>query len=161
MNLIDAVLIISGMFVVTFGVRFVLFARAHKVVMPDFLERALKFVPVRRVNRDHNTNDIDARSAHQYVFNSILGLLGGIAAFVVVFGGNSKLLTILVGVIVFFCVEIRFFRLSNERKTWKRFFCSISHRNLNTIYLPIKVTILLDQHLSGLTSTMSENVKTR
>jgi branched-subunit amino acid transport protein len=34
------------MFAVTFGIRFGLFARAHKVTMPAWLENALKFVPV-------------------------------------------------------------------------------------------------------------------
>ena len=38
--------IVVGMFVVTFGIRFVLYARAHKVSLPDWVENALRFVPV-------------------------------------------------------------------------------------------------------------------
>ena len=38
--------ILVGMFVITFGIRFVLLARAHKVVLPSGLERGLKYVPV-------------------------------------------------------------------------------------------------------------------
>ncbi|AWY00860.1 branched-chain amino acid transport [Marinomonas primoryensis] len=101
MNLIDAVLIISGMFVVTFGVRFVLFARAHKVVMPDFLERALKFVPV-AVLTAIITPMILMPDQHINVSLFNPWLLGGIAAFVVGIWRQQQLLTILVGVIVFF-----------------------------------------------------------
>ena len=38
-------LLIFGMFVVTFSVRYVLFAAAGKVVFPDWLNKALEFVP--------------------------------------------------------------------------------------------------------------------
>ncbi|MEP7729076.1 AzlD domain-containing protein [Marinomonas primoryensis] len=101
MNLIDAVLIISGMFVVTFGVRFVLFARAHKVVMPDFLERALKFVPVAVLTAIITPMIL---MPDQYINMSLFNpwLLGGIAAFVVGIWRQQQLLTIFVGVIVFF-----------------------------------------------------------
>ncbi|GAA0219833.1 AzlD domain-containing protein [Marinomonas primoryensis] len=101
MNLIDAVLIISGMFVVTFGVRFVLFARAHKVVMPDFLERALKFVPVAVLTAIITPMIL---MPDQHINMSLFNpwLLGGIAAFVVGIWRQQQLLTILVGVIVFF-----------------------------------------------------------
>ncbi|MFT4574862.1 MAG: branched-subunit amino acid transport protein [Marinomonas primoryensis] len=101
MNLIDAVLIISGMFVVTFGVRFVLFARAHKVVMPDFLERALKFVPV-AVLTAIITPMILMPDQHINISLFNPWLLGGIAAFVVGIWRQQQLLTILVGVVVFF-----------------------------------------------------------
>ncbi|MFQ3186682.1 MAG: branched-subunit amino acid transport protein [Marinomonas primoryensis] len=101
MNLIDAVLIISGMFVVTFGVRFVLFARAHKVVMPDFLERALKFVPV-AVLTAIITPMILMPDQHINIFLFNPWLLGSVAAFVVGIWRQQQLLTILVGVVVFF-----------------------------------------------------------
>ena len=101
MNLIDAVLIISGMFVVTFGVRFVLFARAHKVVMPDFLERALKFVPVAVLTAIITPMIL---MPDQHINMSLFNpwLLGGVAAFVVGIWRQQQLLTILVGVVVFF-----------------------------------------------------------
>ncbi|WP_392384059.1 AzlD domain-containing protein [Marinomonas primoryensis] len=107
MNLIDAVLIISGMFVVTFGVRFVLFARAHKVVMPDFLERALKFVPV-AVLTAIITPMILMPDQHINISLFNPWLLGGIAAFVVGIWRQQQLLTILVGVVVFFASKYVF-----------------------------------------------------
>jgi|TARA_R110001583_G_scaffold2252_2_gene16614 branched-subunit amino acid transport protein len=101
MNLIDAVLIISGMFIVTFGVRFVLFARAHKVVMPEFLERALKFVPVAVLTAIITPMIL---MPDQHINMSLFNpwLLGGVAAFVVGIWRQQQLLTILVGVVVFF-----------------------------------------------------------
>ena len=107
MNLVDAVLIISGMFVVTFGVRFVLFARAHKVVMPDFLERALKFVPVAVLTAIITPMILmPDQQVDMSLFNP--WLLGGIAAFAVGIWRQQQLLTILVGVIVFFVSKYAF-----------------------------------------------------
>ncbi|MEI6896716.1 MAG: AzlD domain-containing protein [Psychromonas sp.] len=37
--------LILGMFIITFGIRFVMFAIAGKITFPDWLEMALKFVP--------------------------------------------------------------------------------------------------------------------
>ncbi|MDE8603321.1 AzlD domain-containing protein [Marinomonas sp. RSW2] len=101
MSLMDSVLIIFGMFIVTFGVRFVLFARAHKVVMPAFLERALKFVPVAVLTAIITPMIL---MPDQHINISLLNpwLLGGVAAFVVGIWRQQQLLTILVGVVVFF-----------------------------------------------------------
>jgi len=82
------------MFVVTFGSgEFVLFARAHKCNAAIFLERALKFVSVAGVNREHNTNGYwMPDQQHQYVLYSIL-VCWCIAAFVVgIWGNKSSLL---------------------------------------------------------------------
>ncbi|MCB1639945.1 MAG: AzlD domain-containing protein, partial [Thiothrix sp.] len=38
--------IILGMLLVTYGIRFVLYARAHRTHIPAWMEEALKFVPV-------------------------------------------------------------------------------------------------------------------
>ena len=38
-------LLIFGMFVITFAIRFVMFAFAGKLSFPDWMEKALKFVP--------------------------------------------------------------------------------------------------------------------
>ena len=101
MSLMDSVLIIFGMFIVTFGVRFVLFARAHKVVMPAFLERALKFVPVAVLTAIITPMIL---MPDQHINMSLFNpwLLGGVAAFVVGIWRQQQLLTILVGVVVFF-----------------------------------------------------------
>jgi len=39
------VALIIGMFVITFGIRFIMFAFAGKMTFPNWLEMALKFVP--------------------------------------------------------------------------------------------------------------------
>ncbi|TYL47721.1 AzlD domain-containing protein [Marinomonas sp. IMCC 4694] len=107
MNTLDAILIIMGMFVVTFGVRFVLFARAHKVIMPVFVEKALKYVPV-AVLTAIITPMIFVRGDQLVlsVFNP--WLLGALAAFAVGVWRQHQLLTILVGVMVFFAAKYAF-----------------------------------------------------
>jgi len=97
-------LIIAGMFVVTFGIRFVLFAKAHKIVMPFFLERALKFVPVAVLTAIiapmiFTTNNVIQFSLSNEWF------LGAAAAFVVGVWLQKQLLTIVIGVAVFFLVK--------------------------------------------------------
>lgn len=101
MSVLDSVSIIFGMFVVTFGVRFVLFARAHKVVVPDWLERALKFVPVAVLTA--------IITPMVFVLNGQLTLSlgnpwlwGAVAAFAIGIWRQQQLLTISVGVLVFF-----------------------------------------------------------
>ena len=101
MSVLDSVSIIFGMFVVTFGVRFVLFARAHKVVMPDWLERALTFVPVAVLTA--------IITPMVFVLNGQLTLSlgnpwlwGAVAALAIGIWRQQQLLTISVGVLVFF-----------------------------------------------------------
>lgn len=104
MGLLDSVLIIVGMFVVTFGVRFVLFARAHKVVMPIFVERALKFVPV-AVLTAIIIPMIFMVDKQVSLSLSNPWLIGAFTAFVVGVWRQHQLLTILVGVVVFFIAK--------------------------------------------------------
>lgn len=104
MTVWQSVLIITGMFAVTFGVRFVLFARADKVVMPAFIERALKFVPV-AVLTAIITPMILMPNQHMDLSLSNPWLLGAFAAFVVGIWQQQQLLTILVGVLVFFIAK--------------------------------------------------------
>ncbi|MBD5772166.1 AzlD domain-containing protein [Marinomonas colpomeniae] len=104
MNVLDSVLIIVGMFVVTFGVRFVLFARAHKVVMPVFVERALKFVPV-AVLTAIIVPMIFMKDNQMNLSLSNPWLIGAIVAFVVGIWRQHQLLTIFVGVVVFFIAK--------------------------------------------------------
>ena len=104
MNLTEGVFIIFGMFAVTFGVRFVLFARAHKVVMPIFVERALKFVPVAVLTAIITPmvlipdNVVNVSLANPW-------LLGALAAFSIGIWRQQQLLTISVGVAVFFIAK--------------------------------------------------------
>ncbi|SHF23559.1 Branched-chain amino acid transport protein [Marinomonas polaris DSM 16579] len=107
MTLWQGSLIILGMFAVTFGVRFVLFARADKVVMPAFIEKALKFVPV-AVLTAIITPMILMPNKHVDFSSSNPWLLGALAAFVVGIWRQQQLLTILVGVLVFFAAKYGF-----------------------------------------------------
>jgi branched-subunit amino acid transport protein len=101
MSFTQAVFIILGMFVVTFGIRFVLFARAHKVVMPLFVERALKFVPI-AVLTAIITPMVLMPNDELAVSLDNPWLLGALAAFGVGIWRQHQLLTISVGVAVFF-----------------------------------------------------------
>lgn len=104
MDLLDSTLIIVGMFIVTFGVRFVLFARAHKVVMPIFVERALKFVPVAVLTAIiipmifMADNQMNVSLINPW-------LIGAFAAFAVGIWRQHQLLTIFIGVMVFFIAK--------------------------------------------------------
>ncbi|MEO9275356.1 AzlD domain-containing protein [Marinomonas sp. 5E14-1] len=104
MSLLESVLIILGMFVVTFGVRFVLFARAHKVVMPVFVERALKFVPVAVLTAIITPMVFMTERQMNISINSPW-LVGAFAAFAVGIWRQHQLLTIFVGVTVFFIAK--------------------------------------------------------
>jgi branched-subunit amino acid transport protein len=107
MTLMDSVLVIAGMFVVTFGVRFMLFARAHKVSMPAFLDRALKFVPV-AVLTSIITPMIFVSEHRMNVSFENPWLLGALVAFFVGLWRQQQLLTIVVGVVVFFAAKYAF-----------------------------------------------------
>lgn len=93
--------IILGMFVVTFGIRFVLYARAHRVVLPQWMEDALRFVPVAVLTAIITPMILMPDSALLLDWQNPW-LLGSLAAFIVGLWRQQPLLTILVGVCVFF-----------------------------------------------------------
>lgn len=107
MTLWQGFFILFGMFVVTFCVRFVLFARADKVVMPAFIEKALKFVPVAVLTAIITPMTL-MPNQHIDISLSNPWLLGALAAFVVGVWRQQQLLTILVGVLVFFVAKYGF-----------------------------------------------------
>ncbi len=104
MSFFESVVVITGMFLVTFGVRFVLFARAHKVVMPEFVEKALRFVPVAVLTAIITpmilmpTKTLDLSWHNPW-------LIGGVAAFTTGVWRQNQLLTISVGVVAFFVAK--------------------------------------------------------
>lgn len=101
MSVSQAALIIAGMFIVTFGVRFVLLARAHKVTMPLYVEQALKYVPV-AVLTAIITPMVTMPDKQLDLHFDNPWLLGAVAAFLVGIWRQQQLLTIVVGVVVFF-----------------------------------------------------------
>ncbi|WP_394179381.1 AzlD domain-containing protein [Marinomonas posidonica] len=101
MSVLQSVMIILGMFIVTFGVRFVLLARAHKVTMPSYVEQGLKYVPV-AVLTAIITPMVLMPSGEMEVSLDNPWLLGAMAAFLVGIFRQQQLLTIVTGVLVFF-----------------------------------------------------------
>lgn len=95
------VAIILGMFAVTFSIRFVLYARAHRVTLPDWVENGLRFVPVAvltaiitpMILMPDNQWGIDGQNPW---------LAGSLVAFIVGLWRQQPLLTIVSGVSVFF-----------------------------------------------------------
>lgn len=99
------VLIIVGMFVVTFGIRFCLLARASKVVMPSWVEGALGFVPVSVLAAIIMPMVFMPNGQFDIGFSNPW-LLGAIAAFAVGLLKQNQLLTIVVGVVVFYLCKL-------------------------------------------------------
>lgn len=93
--------IILGMFVVTFGVRFVLYARAHRVVLPVWIEDALRFVPVAVLTAIITPMILMPDKVLTFDWQNPW-LLGSLTAFIVGLWKQQPLLTILTGVVVFF-----------------------------------------------------------
>ncbi|MDB4837622.1 AzlD domain-containing protein [Marinomonas sp.] len=107
MSFLSAVFILLGMFTVTFGVRFVLLASAHKVVMPVFVERGLKFVPVAVLTAIIIPMILMPDQQLDISLTNVW-LLGGLAAFIIGIWRQQQLLTIATGVGVFFLVKYLF-----------------------------------------------------
>jgi len=99
------ILIILGMFVVTFGVRFCLFAKASRVVMPGWIEGALGFVPI-SVLSAIIVPMIFMPNGELGISLSNPWLIGAGAAFVVGLLKQNQLLTIVVGVAVFYLSKL-------------------------------------------------------
>lgn len=97
--------VVFGMFVVTFAIRFVLLARAHRTHLPVWLEEALRFVPV-AVLTAIIMPMILIPNKHWDLSWDNPWLLGGVAAFVIGLVLRKPLITILVGVVVFFVSKV-------------------------------------------------------
>jgi branched-subunit amino acid transport protein len=96
--------VIMGMFVVTFGVRFVLYARAEKVTLPLWVEKALRFVPVSVLSAlimpmiFMPNKQWDISLANPW-------LVGSVVAFILGLVRQQPLLTIVGGVVAFFLTQ--------------------------------------------------------
>ncbi|RDL46018.1 AzlD domain-containing protein [Marinomonas piezotolerans] len=98
-------LIIIGMFVVTFGIRFVLFASAHKAVMPKWLESGLKYVPVSVLTAIIAPMSVTDDSGLNLAISNPW-FVGALTAFLVGLIFKHQLLTICVGVATFFITKL-------------------------------------------------------
>lgn len=99
------VFIILGMFSVTFGIRFCLFAKANKVVMPNWIEGALGFVPISVLSAIIVPMVFMPEGELEIGLDNPW-LLGALAAFIVGLIKQNQLLTILVGVVVFYLSKL-------------------------------------------------------
>lgn len=105
MTLTTAALIILGMFIVTFGIRFCLYARAHKVLLPQWLDKALMFVPV-SVLAAIIMPMILIRDEQLTITWDNPWLIGAVTAFTIGLWRQNQLLTIATGVASFYIVRL-------------------------------------------------------
>ncbi|MCO4784730.1 AzlD domain-containing protein [Marinomonas atlantica] len=105
MSNVELLLIIVGMFMVTYGIRVTLFVGANRAEMPEWLDKALKFVPVSVLTAIIApmalTND-------QGLAVSLLNpwFVGALAALITGLVFKRQLLTICIGVVVFFLMKM-------------------------------------------------------
>jgi branched-subunit amino acid transport protein len=99
------VLLITGMFAVTFSIRYLPFAYAHKISFPLWLQQALSYVPVAALTAIiapvvlfHGADNIDLslQNAH---------LVAALVAFAISLLSRSMLFTVLSGLIVFVLIK--------------------------------------------------------
>lgn len=101
----ELTLIILGMFVVTFGIRFALFATANKAQMPYWLDDALKYVPISVLTAIiapmalTNDSGLNVAFTNPWFIGALSSLLAGILL-------KHQLLTICIGVLMFFTTKI-------------------------------------------------------
>lgn len=96
----NEVLMIFGMFVVTFGVRYVLFALADNIEFPETLKRALNYVPIAVLTAIIFPAVFISQGE---LFFSVENpyIIGAIVAVAVSFWRRSMLLTVAVGLLAF------------------------------------------------------------
>lgn len=105
MSSMELVLIILGMFAVTFAIRFVLFARANKTQRPGWLEEALKYVPVSVLTAIIAPMSLTDDSGLNLALTNPW-FVGALCALIVGILVKHQLLTICVGVLAFFTTKM-------------------------------------------------------
>lgn len=105
MSNVALTLIILGMFFVTYGVRVALFVSAHKADIPEWLDKALKFVPVSVLTAIiapmslTNSDGLALSLMNPWFVGALTSLLVGLVF-------KRQLLTICIGVLVFFFMKL-------------------------------------------------------
>lgn len=105
MSNLSLTLIVIGMFVVTFSIRFVLFASAQKAAMPTWLESGLKYVPVSVLTAIIAPMSLTDASGINIAFSNPW-FVGALVTLVVGVLLKRQLLTISVGVAAFFIAKL-------------------------------------------------------
>lgn len=101
---LNLILTIVGMLVVTFGIRFVLYARAHRIQLPVWLEESLAYVPVAVLTAIIMPMIVMPNKQFDLSWHNPW-LIGGLAAFIIGLIFKKPLLTIAVGVMIFFASQ--------------------------------------------------------
>ncbi|REL28478.1 AzlD domain-containing protein [Thalassotalea euphylliae] len=96
----NEVLLILGMFVVTFGIRYVLFAVADNIEFPDKLKRALNYVPI-AVLTAIIFPAVFMPKGELFVSTDNPYIVGAIVAVVISFWRKNMLLTVVTGLVAF------------------------------------------------------------
>jgi branched-subunit amino acid transport protein len=104
MTYFQELLLVIGMFAVTYPVRYLPFAHAHRLRFPGWLEEALSFVPVAALTaiiapiilfQDHQLS-LDWHNTH---------LMASIVAFAVAWVSRSLFMTVIFGLVAFFVLK--------------------------------------------------------
>lgn len=94
--------LISGMFAVTFSVRYIMFAMAGRIELPDFLQRALAYVPPAVLTAIIVPSVLIPSGDQIQLTLSNAHLAGAVGALVFGFWRQNLLLTIVAGMVCFF-----------------------------------------------------------
>ncbi|ADZ91500.1 AzlD domain-containing protein [Marinomonas mediterranea] len=105
MSTLNLLLVIGGMFLVTYGIRVTLFMSAQKTVMPLWLDSCLKYVPVAVLTAIIMPMMLLPSGEINLGINNPW-LIGGLVSFFVGVVFKKQLLTITLGVIAFFAAKL-------------------------------------------------------
>jgi branched-subunit amino acid transport protein len=95
------ILLIGGMFAVTYSIRYLPFAFAHRVELPAWLQQVLEFVPVAALTAIIapliviSESELDVSLHNSYLVASIVALLVALKT-------KRQLVTVFTGLLVFF-----------------------------------------------------------
>lgn len=96
--------LIFGMFVITFGLRFVMFAMAGKITFPIWMQQALKFVPAAVLTAIVIPSVVMPMGEVDISFHNAY-LIAGILSLFICLLTNSLLKTIFWGMLIFLILQ--------------------------------------------------------
>jgi branched-subunit amino acid transport protein len=97
--------LILGMFIVTFGIRFIMFAFAGKITFPTWLQQSLHFVPPAVLTAIIVPSVVMPSGEIDFSFNNVY-LLAAVISIVISLVTKSLLKTIFLGMCVFLLLKI-------------------------------------------------------
>lgn len=103
--IIRELILIAGMALVTFGIRYFLLAFADRIELPDLLKDSLKFIAPAVLTAITvpavlmPAGELDISLANPYLISGVLALIAGILS-------RNVLMTIFVGLLAFFLYQI-------------------------------------------------------